>query len=239
MLPKQPPLALTGDPDERNYKSDKFVMGTLTTIILFSDPLCPWCWVGYFHAKKLTEEFGVTFDWRGAELIPPSMEYTPRPPKPADAPPEPPAPPSRFDLFAEAEGIAMPTPRPPFVRTHHALLASEWAWAQGMDAFDAFNEVLYRGYWEKSADIADLNVLGDLAKSAGLDADALRASVESGEYENNIIPFDDDAYALGIRHVPTFLFNAEEKLAEAPYADLARATERFLIRSERFRAKTG
>ena len=243
-----PPVFPSTDPEARNYKSDKFEWGSLTTITLYHDMLCPWCWVGFFHAQKLTQEFGVTFDWRGAELIPPSMEHNPGPPKPApdpNAPPppsvptlrEPPKPPSRFDLFAEAEGIAMPTPRPPFTRTHHALLGGEWAHAQGPQAFDLYNEAVYRAFWEKRADIADVTVLGDIAASVGLDAAALQESIASGQYENNIIPFDDDAYALGIRHVPTFLFNAEEKLAEAPYADLARATERFLIRAEKFRAK--
>lgn len=251
MLPKPPPIALTGDPDGRNYQSDKFEWGSLTTITLYHDMLCPWCWVGFFHAQKLTQEFSVTFDWRGAELIPPGMAYEPGPPKPApdpNAPPPPsvqalrepptPTPASRFDLFAEAEGIAMPSPRPPFARTHHALLGGEWANAQGPEVFDVYNEAVYRAFWEKRANIAEVSVLGEIAASVGLDAVALQESIKSGQYENNIIPFDDDAYAMGIRHVPTFLFNAEEKLAEAPYADLARATERFLIRAEKFRAKT-
>ena len=244
MLLSAPPVALSGELSERNYQDPAFVLGSLTTITLFHDYLCPWCWVGLFQAKKLTQAFGVEFDWRGAELFPPDMERYSPPPTPAPnagvtpAAPSPPPAPSRFDLFTQSEGIPMPDgPRPPFTRTHHALLGAEWAHAQGVAAFDVYNEAVYRAFWENRADIADLNVLRQITQSAGLDADALLHSIESGQYKNAIIPFDDTAYALGIRHVPTFLFNAEEKLAEAPYTDLARATERFLIRAEKFKPK--
>ena len=234
-----PPVLLTGDSDERNRHSEKFVHGSLTTITVYHDPLCPWCWVGLFQAQRLTREFGVKFDWRGAELVPPEMAHdaTPKSPVDSNAAPEPPRPPSRFALFAQAEGVEMPAPRPPFTRTHNALLGAEFARLSGPAAFDAYNEAVYRAFWERHEDIADLAVLTGLAQSAGLNGAAFVRSVESEEFAGNILPFDDTAYAFGIRHVPTFIFNAEERLAEAPYADLARATERFLIRAEKFKGK--
>jgi len=229
-----PPVTLTGDPDERNHKSPKFTLGSLTTITLYHDPLCPWCYVGWKQAKRLREEFGVEFEWRGAELVPPSMEYTPAPPKPAD-PDAPPKPKGRFDLFAEAEGVMMPDPRPKFTRTHKALLGAEFAWIEGgPEKFETFNDAVYQGYWEQGADIDDLDVLAGYAAGAGLDVAQFRKAVGEERYADSVLPFDDDAYAAGVRHVPTFIFNAEERLAEAPYTDLARATERFLIRRERF-----
>ena len=86
-----PPLvAFSGDPNQRNYQSEQFALGSLTTITLFHDFLCPWCWIGLFQAKKLTEAFGVTFDWRGAELFPPAMERYSPPPAPATRPQRPP-----------------------------------------------------------------------------------------------------------------------------------------------------
>jgi hypothetical protein len=64
-------------------------------------------------------------------------------------------------------------------------------------------------------------------------------SIRADRYTENIVPFDDEAYAAGIRHVPTFIFGAEEVLAEANYTDLAHAAERFLFRLERHRGKKG
>jgi predicted DsbA family dithiol-disulfide isomerase len=228
---RQPPVTPNGI---RDWRHPDYHLGSLTTITLYHDVICPWCYVGWIHAKRLTEEFGVTFDWRGAELVPPSMEWKPAPPKPVD-PNAPPKPPSRFDLFVEAEGIVMPTPRPSFVRSHLALLGGEYALAQGTAVFEAYNDALYRGYWEEQKDISDVDVLTAFAESAGLDSGAFADSVRSERYAENIVPFDDEVYSIGIRHVPTFVFNAEEKIAEAPYSDLAHATDRFLVRSAKFK----
>lgn len=232
-----PPIALTGDPEERNYKSDKFVFCTQTSISLWHDYICPWCFVGFHQAMRLTKEFGVTFDWRGAELLPPGMAYTPHPPPPLD-PNAPSAPPSRFDRFAQSEGLVPPSPRPAFVRSHRALLGQEFALRTGdYDTVVAYNEAVYRAFWERREDISDIQVLTPLAEAAGMDGTAFAQAVEAEQDVDNIVPFDDDAYANGIRHVPLFLFGGEELLTEAPYASLAAATESFLVRREKFQGK--
>jgi predicted DsbA family dithiol-disulfide isomerase len=210
-------------------------LGALTSITIWHDFLCPWCYVALIQAEKLKAEFGVTIDWRGAELFPPALNFKPGPPKPVD-PNAPPVPKTRFDLFCDAEGIEMPTPRPHFANMHSALLASEYATIEhGAEKADEFIAALYRAYWERQQDLGDHAVLSQVAESVGLPSDPLLESVASGKYEANILGFDDDAYAAGIRHVPTFVFGGEERLAEAPYTSLAHATERFLIRLEKYK----
>ncbi|GAB4463430.1 MAG: DsbA family protein [Armatimonadaceae bacterium] len=227
-----PRVSLSGKHTERNRYHSEFVLGALTTITVFHDYICPWCYVAHRQCLKLTEEFGVSFDWRGAELYPPGMVV---PEKPKPAPDAPPPPPSRFDLFLEEEGITMPS-RPPFRRSHYALMGAEWALLDfGPEAFDAYNAAVYRAYWEEHRDISKLPVLAEIATEAGLDAPSLLASLTAKRYESHIVPFDDEAYALNIRNVPTFIFGTSERLAEANYDDLARATRRFLLRSEKFR----
>lgn len=228
-----PPLVRL--PESRAVSELGSHLGALTTITIWHDFLCPWCYVALIQAEKLKAEFGVTFDWRGAELFPPALNFQPGPPKPVD-PNAPPAPKTRFDLFVEAEGIVMPTPRPHFANMHSALLASEYVTIEhGADPADRFIAALYRAYWERQEDIGDHAVIARVAESVGVPSDALLESVASGKYEANILGFDDDAYAAGIRHVPTFVFGGEERLAEAPYASLAHATERFLIRLEKYK----
>lgn len=236
MMRFPPPVDSSGDPEERNYNDDKFQFGSLATITLAHDYVCPWCWVGFFHAQRLTKEFGVTFDWRGAELVPPGMDFSPPVPKPRGAG-DPPPPAGRVDRFAEAEGVVLKRPHPPFVRSHRALLGAEFAHAQ--NRFAAYNEAVYRAYWEQEQDISDLVVLERIAANADLDPDAFAQSIEAEQFAQNVVPFDDEAYALGIRHVPTFVFGAEERLAEANYSDLAHAVERFLFRARRLQKKTG
>ena len=204
---------------------------TRHNIVLFHDYLCPWCWVGWFHAVRLAEEFGVTFDWRGAELYPPELEPEKLSKPGPSAPRHPDRKKTRFDLFCESEQILLPEPRPSFVRTHRALLGAEFVKATTDYATElAWHEAVYRAFWERCADIESLDVLAELGAGIGLDAAALVASITAEKGAENILPFDDGAYAKGVRHVPTFIFGTEELLAEAHYIELAYATQRFLIR---------
>ena len=204
---------------------------TRSNIVLFHDYLCPWCWVGFFHAQRLAAEFSVVFDWRGAELYPPELEPQMLSKPGPSAPRHPDRKKTRFDLFCESEQILVPEPRPGFVRTHRALLGAEFVKANTDYATElAWHEAIYRAYWERCEDIESLEVLGQLGAPLGLDVAALTAAIASEQGAENILAFDDGAYAKGIRHVPTFIFGTEEILAEAHYVELAYATQRFLVR---------
>ncbi len=200
-------------------------------VTIAHDYLCPWCWVGFFQAKKLREDFPqIRQVWQGYELLPeelgPLLEFKPQPPP---GPNEPPKLPSRFDLFSQAEGAPVPEGRTVgIVRTHNALEGAAYAQNKEPDHFDAYNEAVYRAFWERSEDISDLDVLGRLAESAGLNKPAFLEAVSSKAYYSEIVRFDDDAYAADVTHVPTFLFRGE-RCAEAPYATIKELAERYLI----------
>ncbi|MBV9850505.1 MAG: DsbA family protein [Armatimonadetes bacterium] len=197
------------------------------TVTIAHDYLCPWCWVGFFHAKKLREEFPqITLDWRGYELLP--EELGPLPdykPKPRDSS----RPPSRFEAFAEAEGHPVPEGRTlGVIRSHLALEGAEYVKDKAPDCFDRYNEAIYRAFWERSEDISDPDVLGAIAHNAGLDKAGFLNAVRARKYDAKIVRFDQDAYADDITHVPTFRFRGE-RCAEAPYATIREMAERFLI----------
>lgn len=196
-------------------------------VTICHDYLCPWCWVGFIQARRLREEFPqIAQVWRGFELLPeelgPLPDYTPQPPNPD-------APPSRFDLFSQAEGAPVPEGRTiGVVRTHNALEGAAYAQDKEPERFDAYNEAVYRAFWERSEDISDLDVLGRLAARAGLDQTAFLQAVSSKAYYHEIVRFDDDAYAADVTHVPTFLFRGE-RCAEAPYTTIRDLAQRYLI----------
>lgn len=234
-MPKLPLVFPQGTTAERSRYSSDFNLGTLTTIVVTHDYSCQWCYPAVFHARRLTEQFGVTFDWRGFELYPPGMVV---PPRDVPDPNAPPPPPTRFERYMEAEGIPVPSPRPPFKRSHNALLGMEWAIMEvGPEAAEAYNEAVYRAYWEQHRDISKPDVLAAIAEGVGLDGAALRASIVAKRYEGHIVPYDEEAYGTGIRNLPTFIFGTSERLSEANYSDLARATERFLLRSAKYVGK--
>ncbi len=197
------------------------------TVTIAHDYLCPWCWVGFFQAKKLREEFPqIRQVWQGYELLPeelgPLPQFNPHPKDPD-------APPTRFELFSQAEGALVPEGRTiGIIRTHNALEGAAYVQDKAPELFDAYNEAVYRAFWEGSEDISDLSVLGRLAQSAGIGTDAFLAAVSSKAYYGEIVRFDDDAYAADVTHVPTFLFRGE-RCAEAPYTTIKELAERYLV----------
>lgn len=194
------------------------------------DYLCPWCWVGFFQAQKLQAEFPqITLDWVGCELLPEELGDLPvYDPKPKD----PDAAPTRFEMFAASEGVPLHERTIGVVRTHAPLEGAEWVKDKFPAKFDAYNEAVYRAFWERSDDISNLDILGNLVASIGIDdksdvSDFLSA-VANKKYYDKIVRFDADAYADDVTHVPTFCFRGE-RCAEAPYDTIRDLTSRFLI----------
>jgi predicted DsbA family dithiol-disulfide isomerase len=196
------------------------------TVTIAHDYLCPWCWVGYFHARRLKDEFPhIQQVWVGYELIPeelgPLPDYKPKPRDPEH--------PTRLEVFAESEGIAIPENRSiGVIRTHSALEGAEWFKENAPGRFDDYNGAVYRAFWERSVDISDLSTLTEIAVEAGADENAFREAVESKRYHDRIVRFDADANARDITHVPTFIFRGE-RCAEAPYSTIRDLASRFVV----------
>lgn len=190
------------------------------------DYLCPWCWVGYFHALRLQKEFPqIKQNWVGHELMPeelgPIPDYKPTPPDPLN--------PTRFERFADREGVLIPINRTiGAVRTHSALEGAEWFKEHAPKQFEFYNGAVYRAYWERSEDISNLAVLGRIAEESGGSRINFVTRVEERHYHGKIVRFDQEAYAADVTHVPTFIFPGE-RCAEAPYETIKDLASRYLI----------
>lgn len=192
------------------------------TVTLAHDPSCPWCWIGFFQAQRLHQEFGVKIDWVGYELWPAEL------PRPAASPAAPvvesnrPATPSRLDLAYAAQGMEAPTAeRPKGLVFHNTLQIFELAKRHQVEW--PVLEAVYRAFWEQGKDISQPEVLVGLT-AGHLDPIELHAVLEEKRFASDIVPFDDEAYARGIYNVPTFIIDGQ-RYAEQPYAVLARAVK--------------
>ncbi len=206
---------------------------TTNTVIIAHDYLCPWCWIGFFQAMRLAKEFPqIQQDWRGYELLPESLGPLPerKAPEPVDpdAPPPEPKPPSRLQILLEYEGISIPEGRTiGVIRTHVPLEGAEYFKDLHPDRFDAYNEAVYRGFWERSEDISDMDVLGRIAEGAGANRSDFVRAVSEKAYAGKIVEFDEGAYSDDITHVPTFMFRGE-RCAEATYETIRDLARRFV-----------
>jgi len=109
--------------------------------------------------------------------------------------------------------------RPILSNSRLALLAAEFAREQNM--FEPFHTSVFAAYFSHGLDIGDLEVLQQIAKDSGLDADAMAAAVNSGKHQTMIEKTKKDAARLGVSGVPAFFFG-DKKLVGAQPLDVFR-----------------
>jgi predicted DsbA family dithiol-disulfide isomerase len=189
-------------------------------LAMFSDFICPFCYIGFETVRKLKPDFGLEIDWRGFQIHPewpaegmPASEY-----RRGMDPETRRATWTRIEALAEQAGFRM---KPPEVLTNSrlALEAAEFAKECGKD--EAFEERVYRGYFNEGLNIANHGVLGDLAADVGLDRHELHLALASNRYslrlKNNALV----AHERGVDGVPTF-FIGEYPLVGAQSEEVMR-----------------
>jgi predicted DsbA family dithiol-disulfide isomerase len=113
----------------------------------------------------------------------------------------------RAGIAFDFEAIA----RQPNTREAHRLIA--WSQAQG-DA-GPLVERLFRAYFVEGRFVGDRDTLAALAADTGLDADAARAWLASGQGTDAIEAAEARVRSLGIGGVPFFIFDGKVGLSGA------------------------
>jgi predicted DsbA family dithiol-disulfide isomerase len=203
-------------------------------IVMFSDFVCPFCYIGFEVMRKLKQEFDLEIEWRGFQIHPEwpaegipiervrglgDMEARQQVWK-------------RISAMAEAEGLPIAPPTM-FTNSRAALAACEYARELGKD--EDFEARIYRAYFVEGANIGDPELIVRLGADAGLDLAAVADAIKSPKYEMKL---KNNALAANQRQVsgvPTF-FIGEFSLVGAQSTDvcrqiLRRVTERMGARA--------
>lgn len=180
---------------------------------IFSDPVCPWCYVGKANLDRALEaaaDHPFAVEWHPFQL-------NPEMPKEGvekraylagrlggDA---------RVDEIharlrdiARENGLDLDPDRPariPNTLDAHRLI--HWAGVDGRQT--PVVSALFRAYWQEGRDIGDAAVLADIAGSAGMDAAAVARLLASEADADDILARDIDARKKGVTAVPTFLID--------------------------------
>jgi predicted DsbA family dithiol-disulfide isomerase len=199
-------------------------------IVMFSDYICPFCYIGFETVRRLKPEFNFELEWRGFQIHPdwPAEGISAEKAHLTSDPDSRSALWERISAMAETVGFSM---RPPAVLTNSraALAATEFARESGRD--EALEERIYRAYFNEGQNIGDPAVVVRLASEAGLDSAAVAAAIKSPKYELRLKNNALAANQRGVNGVPTF-FIGDYPLVGAQSPDamrsiLKRATERF------------
>ncbi len=185
-------------------------------IEIWSDVVCPWCYIGKRRFEKALAQFphrdAVTIRWRSFELDPSAPQqyagtlnemlaekYETTAQQAARMN-------ERVSGLAADEGLEyhLDQARPGNTFNAHRLL--HFAAAHG--AQEATTERLMRAYFTEGEAIGDTETLARLAAAAGLDADEARATLASEAYADEVRADEERAAMLGIHGVPFVAIDA-------------------------------
>jgi predicted DsbA family dithiol-disulfide isomerase len=216
-----------------------------TTIDVFSDVVCPWCYLGKtrLEAALASFEAEVTVRWRAFQLDP-DVPHECRPLLPWLA--------EKFGgvdrarqavahvtSLAEAEGLHLDFDRALIANTFdaHRLL---WFVDQpqtvfhgaGPDTQAELADALHRAHFTEGLDISSLDVLVWVAERVGVDGDRTRQFLMSTEGTADVRAQIAHAHDVGITSVPTFVFAGKYAVTGAQNAATLRSVLAEVARRE-------
>ncbi|WHZ26623.1 MAG: 2-hydroxychromene-2-carboxylate isomerase/DsbA-like thioredoxin domain [Nitrospira sp.] len=180
------------------------------SVEIYSDVICPWCYVGKRRFERAVRQMGTTVKthvaWRPFQL---------NPTMPKDGMDRTAYLAAKFgslERFKEMEQRLLDAGRAEHIsfafekiaRTPNTFLAHRLIWYSGIKGRqDAVVDRLFKGYFEEGLDIGSLSILAELADRAGLNASEFLTS-EEGAAE--VKAEESVGHTLGIRGVPYFIF---------------------------------
>jgi predicted DsbA family dithiol-disulfide isomerase len=106
--------------------------------------------------------------------------------------------------------------------TYNSRLAQELGkWAEQMGKGDAFHDAVFRSYFADGRNIADVNVLIDVAMSVGLGAQKARDMLTARTFKEAVDSDWARAYESSVTAVPTFLMNGQTLVGAQRFNALA------------------
>jgi predicted DsbA family dithiol-disulfide isomerase len=181
---------------------------------IWSDVICPWCYVGKARFEKALAGFDGRDDtevvYHSFELDPswpagqsmPSMEMlaTKYQLSPADAE----AAEGRVAALAEAEGLPFRVDRS-MGNTFDLHRVLHLAHDQGFQ--HRLLDGIYRAYFGAAADVFDPDVVAKLGEEAGLDPEDVHQVLDSDDYTADVREDEEQARQIGINGVPFFVLD--------------------------------
>jgi len=179
---------------------------------VFTDFVCPWCYLCTPRVEKLRKNFAIEVQWRFFPLHPDT---------PASGL-------ALKELFAgrianfeaaqahlktlmDAEGLQFNER----TYTYNSRLAQELA-----KAFDNLRDSLYRAYFEGGRNIGDIEVLMDIAGSGGVPVAEARRVLAERTFKNAVDADWEKARQYGITGVPSFVAGGRKLVGAHPYETL-------------------
>lgn len=195
---------------------------TPVQVAVYSDYICPFCYIGYLRLERLRDEYDLDIDWRFLEIHP-------------DNPPEGKPvselgyPQRQWQMMmdnlgrmAEEEGVTL-AERTFTTNSRRALKLAEAVWQNQPDVFEALNRQLYEAYFLRRENIGDLEVLRALADACGVEPKLVDKAWDEPGFEAMLARNQESAARLGVGGTPTYIFGDRVFSGAVPVALLRQA----------------
>ena len=200
-------------------------------IDIVSDPVCPWCYVGFRAFQLARDQIALEF-----QVLPRIRAHLLNPGTPVEGvdraayyekkfPDESHRDAMRMQLQAAALGAgfkfdpAIPKRLPNTAKAHQLIRLAHFDGAQ-----ERLAENLYGAYWNDGVDIGDDDALLAIAEETGLDVENARRDLSDPKSKNTVLAEAEAFRQAGVSSVPTFIINERDGFSGAmPPARMAEA----------------
>ncbi len=191
----------------------------LLKVTVFSDYICPFCYIGELRLNHLREHYDLRVNWCAIEIHP---ETDPAG-EPVTA--------LGYDNsrwlsmmaslneMAAEEGVTLKE-HDFTTNSHSALLLAEAAKLLGREVFYRLHPSLFEAFFVKGLNIGDRSLLEDLARQAGMTDSQIAAAWEEKAVSDRLAQYRKAAQELGVAATPTFFIGEKRLDGAVPYAQL-------------------
>jgi predicted DsbA family dithiol-disulfide isomerase len=174
-------------------------------ITVFSDYICPFCYVGHHRLMRLKDEYDLKINWCFLEIHPENsaegepvtdLDYS-----------------SEFwdELMRNLKRVAdeenIPLAEHTFTtNSRDALLLAEASKQLGHEVFYQLHERLFSTFFVDKRNIGDRNILREIAKDCGINDEIIDAAWTEPEYQQRLLENFNHARQHKIKSVPSFVF---------------------------------
>jgi len=198
----------------------------MVKLVIFSDPICPWCYIGKSRLDRALEarpNHPFEIEWHpfmlNPEMPPEGMDrrsYLETKFGGREGAVQ-----AYLPVAEEAERAGLVFHLDKIARTPNTLDAHRlihWAGLEGRQAFIA--AALFKAYFTEGRDIGDAGTLTEIAVAAGMEPELVRRLLASDADKDDIRARDADARARGVRAVPTFVIARQHVVPGAQPTEL-------------------
>lgn len=184
-------------------------------VTVFSDYICPFCYIGSVRLEQLRDQYDLKVDWASLEIHPDNPEQG----RPVEELGYPPAQwrqmMSALARMAEEEGVHI-AERTFTTNSRKALLLAEAAKAEDAEVFYRLHNRLFEVYFGERQNIGQAEVLHALARESGMPEASVERAWTDPYFAQRLQAYQVRAARLGVSGTPAFIVGQRLLLGAVP-----------------------